>query len=763
MSIQETFVKALRSRDYAAAEEALNKGADINYVDPVTLITPFHDFMTGGDMEQGRWLAGHGANINAVDRLGDTVLMQLIERNRIHEFKVALELGVDIHRANDRSVSPVLRASLFKHGLPFLRDLLAAGASPSGASLSGTTPIMAAVTDDYMEMASLLFEHGADPRGVDEHGNTIFYSAVMSGNPKMLKLVLEKTQDLREKGEMSVDLAAADGSKPIALAASNHSPEMVLLLLRAGADPNAQSKNMVDSGVAPLMVLAMADAAGDAALVKEALAAGAKYTLRDRNGRNVIYYAILDGLDGKREVFEALIEAGLDPRSPTSPDAVSPLHIALRYEQPEDAEGNLFGPSRSQVLEVLMKMGFPSLPLAWTLGTAKDVVAAPPPLVLALANRDMDSARVLLEFGTPPNTLDERGVSVLHKMAPVTGLSKEEQVAIQFSQGQVEKMTDVGAAAAAASQKADADSPRAKQAAAKAEKIRAQTANLIEKVEEIEAKGRGLVSLAADWLTRHGADWNLRSQDGRTPAMAMAQEDGYLMIGQVARFHGADLTLQDPQGFTAADYAFSKGCSRTLQAIIGFFEKSPEGYEPIKNLILNAVYASPEIEPSDQDSYAARASFLDRLSCIPKDPIFLEAKDENGNTALTIAAATGQDDVVRLLLGMGADPNARNLAGETPLLHATSNKEADAVRLLRAAGGDPDLASATGVRPRDLASAKTARMASALNSADLAEKPEMELSEKTVKILSAARRAWDKLSPATEEMTHVMQRRRLGM
>lgn len=754
MTPQESFLDALNQRDYAAAEQALQAGAVLDERHVLRSTTPFFVMATKGFLEQARWLADRGADVNTVDANGDTILMNFIERNRWNDFEEAMALGVDVDKANHRGITPVLRAALFRHGLPYLEKLLAAGANPNTTSNVNTTALMAAVAEGYQTMAERLFDAGASPLGMDEYGQNIFTAAVLSGDPRILKLVLDRTQALRASGQLDVNHAGGNGSKPIARAAG-FSAAMVLLLLRAGGDPNAQSKNQVDEGIMPLMLLAYEDSDGEASWVKEALAAGANPNVRDRSGNNVIAYALANGLDGKRAVLTALLDAGLDPRAPIGAGGGSPLLQALRYEQGIDDNGHPIGPTQPQVVEALLAMGFPSLPPMWRQPGKAVGQRAPFPLVAALSNRNLASAKVILDHGEPVNTLADTGESVLHQMGTITGLSLAEMGAVMVTRRALEKnrpKSDAELSGQGAQGPATEDT--AKRAAAR------------EQVDALDATGLAVVATAAQWLTDQGADWGLRSADGLTPLMAMARCNGWRMLGQVVRYHGGDLGATDSQGWTAADHALHTQSRSTLDAIVGHLSTQPSGLAPIAGLLLNAAYASPEVVPDDPDSFARRSAFFDLLATVPADPLLLEARDDHHNTPLIVAAATGQDDMVRLLLAMGANPKAANHAGETALLHAVSGGEpqADIVRLLRACGADVHQAAANGSIPREFVQSRGTRMAAALNDPDPADRPELpELTDEDRLHQDQRRRAWAGLQPATGAAPAVPPRRRWGM
>ena len=272
----------------------------------------------------------------------------------------------------------------------------------------------------------LLFAHGADACAVNDSGQGVFFSAVSSRDPKLLKLVIDETQELRASGRLDIDQA---GSGNTALgSASQASHEMVLLLVRAGANAKTKYKNTMSMELSPLMTVALNDCDGEASWVKELIAAGANPLARSRGGQSVMFFAVAspEGLYGKKAVIEALIEAGADPKAPLDCRGMSPFFGALNYQQAMDEEGQPVGPTRSEVIQMVAELGFPSLPSVLPQVSRDEETLLPPPLVLALARQDQDSAKTLIEVGSPLNELDSKGFSVLHKLAVVVGLSQDE-------------------------------------------------------------------------------------------------------------------------------------------------------------------------------------------------------------------------------------------------------------------------------------------------------------------------------------------------
>ncbi len=71
-----------------------------------------------------------------------------------------------------------------------------------------------------------------------------------------------------------------------------------------------------------------------------------------------------------------------------------------------------------------------------------------------------------------------------------------------------------------------------------------------------------------------------------------------------------------------------------------------------------------------------------------EDGMSVDTTDLTDNPAIIMAAMFGHEDVVKVLLDAGADPNARGWAGGTPLMVCSGLK---CFETLLAAGADPSL------------------------------------------------------------------------
>ena len=80
-----------------------------------------------------------------------------------------------------------------------------------------------------------------------------------------------------------------------------------------------------------------------------------------------------------------------------------------------------------------------------------------------------------------------------------------------------------------------------------------------------------------------------------------------------------------------------------------------------------------------------------------------DSTDDEGQTALMVGSASGQDKAVRLLLNSKADPNFQGHDGVTPLYKAAQNGHSNVVDILLRANANCDILTDDGTTPLDIA------------------------------------------------------------
>jgi len=91
-------------------------------------------------------------------------------------------------------------------------------------------------------------------------------------------------------------------------------------------------------------------------------------------------------------------------------------------------------------------------------------------------------------------------------------------------------------------------------------------------------------------------------------------------------------------------------------------------------------------DPAAELRRAAQIGDLPQMQTLLDSEPLIEARDENGRTALMLAALHGQSQAVDVLLAHGADPNAADGHGTTPLQAAVAGDQQAIAAALRRAG-----------------------------------------------------------------------------
>jgi ankyrin repeat protein len=158
-------------------------------------------------------------------------------------------------------------------------------------------------------------------------------------------------------------------------------------------------------------------------------------------------------------------------------------------------------------------------------------------------------------------------------------------------------------------------------------------------------------------LVQMGADVNATDEQGRTPLHLAAKIGRYSIVKYLVE-HGSDVHKKDD------------------------FHKTPLVYAIEKNRIKVIVYLSKVVnktqrkEEEDALFLSVKENDLDRLSynLTRRD---INSVDRDGKTVLHIASEAGNLEIVKFLLGMGADRTILDYDGRNALSYAklTGNKE----------------------------------------------------------------------------------------
>lgn len=174
-------------------------------------------------------------------------------------------------------------------------------------------------------------------------------------------------------------------------------------------------------------------------------------------------------------------------------------------------------------------------------------------------------------------------------------------------------------------------------------------------------------------LLAAGADVNAQAPGWGETALGQAVSRDHVEIARLLVEKGAKLESRNKQGFTPLIQAAAAG---KLEMVTLLLEKKANpnaeddvGFTPLKY----AVAAGSE--PVARALVAGGAK-VDKPG----------TKYNKGETALHMAITQGKPEMVKVLLELKANPNARLASGETPLKLARNGDQEDVVKMLKAAG-----------------------------------------------------------------------------
>ena len=201
-------------------------------------------------------------------------------------------------------------------------------------------------------------------------------------------------------------------------------------------------------------------------------------------------------------------------------------------------------------------------------------------------------------------------------------------------------------------------------------------------------------------------DWNL---------LHSAAEGGDVLIIEMMLSLGFDVNSKDSFGTTpllvaaaagkkqAVDCLLSKGADPSLRTLIGrnLLHAAVEGgnvsiMETVLSLDIPVTVNSVDEEGHTALMVAAKSNNLETLEFLLSngaDPCF---KNENGRDVLFISAQYGCTDVIQRLLSFGVDIDSRDHEGHTPLMCSAAMAKSEALNCFLENGANPTLTANNG-------------------------------------------------------------------
>lgn len=229
---------ALRRGDLNHLRSVLEAGTDPNVLNDAGM-TPLHSAVIHGP-EFVSLLLEHGADPNVSAEPVGTALNLAASWRELECLPPLLEAGADPNARDDRSRTPLnsLAGAATDEVGTYIDLLVEAGADLEARDETGRTPLFRALWTDNAPAALALLDAGANVGATDDAGTPILVAAVRFGSHEATAAVLKKIAGASSDHEAALDAADEMGRTPLHVAVNE--PELVGLLLKAGADPTAK-------------------------------------------------------------------------------------------------------------------------------------------------------------------------------------------------------------------------------------------------------------------------------------------------------------------------------------------------------------------------------------------------------------------------------------------------------------------------------------------------------------------------------------------
>jgi ankyrin repeat protein len=197
---------------------------------------------------------------------GDTPLIAAASRGNLESCKLLLreaskhddmveELMTTGNKNGDTPLKVTISIASQQTSTDELVDLLLEHATERVANTknqAGLTPLLVACERDDAKLLQKLVDHKANVSVQDSTGASPLAVAAFCGSKDVLALLLEMSKSKDGPGGQLLEQPNANGCTPLWLAARTGRPEVVEMLLKAGADPTIANKE----GISPIDVAA---------------------------------------------------------------------------------------------------------------------------------------------------------------------------------------------------------------------------------------------------------------------------------------------------------------------------------------------------------------------------------------------------------------------------------------------------------------------------------------------------------------------------
>lgn len=265
-----------------------------------------------------------GANLNHLDKNGDTIVHAMARRGKIEYLKLLLELGAPVDIKNPSGATPLMTAARMGEQDAML-FLIENGADIRALNASGGDLLCSSIAAPYTsETLRILLEYGLDANLKNSKGEPALFCLFNYGNE--MKDLRKNVQLLLDAG-LDINACDNDGNTALHYAVKYASAELAELMIARGM--NADTPNKKGETPLQLMIKPYAPSRHSTELTRLLIENSTQLNSVDQYGRNAVHNAAILGW---ADAIALLAAKGLDVNNrDKAHDERTPLHAAA-YE-----------------------------------------------------------------------------------------------------------------------------------------------------------------------------------------------------------------------------------------------------------------------------------------------------------------------------------------------------------------------------------------------------------------------------------------------
>ncbi|XP_052014582.1 ankyrin repeat domain-containing protein 42 isoform X1 [Apodemus sylvaticus] len=204
---------AVRAGDVKQLSDIVERGTNLNEVDPLHNFTPLHWAAHSGSLECLHWLLWNGADAAQTTTRGWTAAHIAAIRGQDACLQALIINGANLATQDDRGCTPLHLAATHGHSFS-LQIMLRSGVDPSVTDQREWKPVHYAAFHGRLGCLQLLVKWGCGIEDVDYNGNLPVHLAAMEGHLHCFKFLLSRMNSpaqalkaFNDNGENVLDLA----------------------------------------------------------------------------------------------------------------------------------------------------------------------------------------------------------------------------------------------------------------------------------------------------------------------------------------------------------------------------------------------------------------------------------------------------------------------------------------------------------------------------------------------------------------------------